>query len=171
LLHEAAESLSVMRARQAIERADVVVLVLDGSEPIAAQDTHIAGFAKEASRPIVVAINKWDLVEEREGKAKDWEATVRERLRFVKEVPFVLVSAKSGQRVAKILERVDEQFADSSKRVPTPRSIPGCKRNRSRSAARPRRAGACASFTRRRPASGPRASSFFATRPAACTSR
>jgi GTP-binding protein len=120
LLHEAAESLSVMRARQAIERADVVVLVLDGSEPIAAQDTHIAGFAKEASRPIVVAINKWDLVEEREVKAKDWEATVRERLRFVKEVPFVLVSAKSGQRVAKILEHVDEQFADSSKRVPTP---------------------------------------------------
>lgn len=120
LLHEAAESLSVMRARQAIERADVVVLVLDGSEPIAAQDTHIAGFAKDASRPIVVAINKWDLVLEREGKAKDWEGTLRERLRFVKEVPFVLVSAKSGQRVAKILDRVDELFADSSKRVPTP---------------------------------------------------
>jgi GTP-binding protein len=120
LLHEAAESLSVMRARQAIERADVVVLVLDGSEPIAAQDTHIAGFAKDASRPIVVAINKWDLVEEREGKAKDWEGTLRERLRFIKEVPFVLVSAKSGQRVAKILDRVDELFADASKRVPTP---------------------------------------------------
>jgi len=120
LLHEAAESLSVMRARQAIERADVVVLVLDGSEPIAAQDTHIAGFAKDASRPIVVAINKWDLIEEREGKAKDWEETLRERLRFVKEVPFVLVSAKSGQRVAKILDRVDELYADSSKRVPTP---------------------------------------------------
>jgi GTP-binding protein len=120
LLHEAAESLSVMRARQAIERADVVVLVLDGSEPIAAQDTHIAGFAKDASRPIVVAINKWDLVLEREGKAKDCEGTLRERLRFVKEVPFVLVSAKSGQRVAKILDRVDELFADSSKRVPTP---------------------------------------------------
>ena len=120
LLHEAAESLSVMRARQAIERADVVVLVLDGSEPIAAQDTHIAGYAKDASRPIVVAINKWDLVEEREVKAKDWEGALRERLRFVKEVPFVLVSAKSGQRVAKILDRVDELFADASKRVPTP---------------------------------------------------
>jgi GTP-binding protein len=119
-LHEAAESLSFMRARQAIERADVVVLVLDGSEPIAAQDTHIAGYAVDASRPIVVAINKWDLVEEREDKAKDWEQEMRERLRFVKEVPFVLVSAKSGQRVAKILDRVDELFADASKRVPTP---------------------------------------------------
>ena len=119
-LHEAAESLSVMRARQAIERADVVVLVLDGSEPIAAQDTHIAGYAVDAARPIVVAINKWDLVEEREDKAKDWEQEMRERLRFVKEVPFVLVSAKSGQRVVKILDRVDELFADAGKRVPTP---------------------------------------------------
>jgi GTP-binding protein len=119
-LHEPVESLSVMRARQAIERADVVVLVLDGSEPIAAQDTHIAGYAVDASRPIVVAINKWDLVEEREVKAKDWEAELRERLRFVKEVPFVLVSAKSGQRVAKILDHVDTLFAEASKRVPTP---------------------------------------------------
>jgi GTP-binding protein len=67
-----------------------------------------------------VAINKWDLVEEREGKAKDWEATVRERLRFVKEVPFVLVSAKSGQRVTRILDCVDTLFAEASKRVPTP---------------------------------------------------
>jgi len=119
-VHETAESLSALRARQAIERADVVVLVLDGSEPIAAQDTHIAGYAVEASRPIVVAINKWDLVVEREVKAKDWEAEMRERLRFVKEVPFVLVSAKSGQRVAKILDHVDALYADASKRVATP---------------------------------------------------
>jgi GTP-binding protein len=117
---EAVESLSVMRARQAIERADVVVLVIDGSEPITAQDTHIAGYAVDASRPIVVAINKWDLVEGREDRAKAWEQEMRERLRFVKEVPSVLVSARSGQRVVKILDRVDELFADSGKRVPTP---------------------------------------------------
>ena len=119
-LHEGADSLSAMRARQAMERADVVVLVLDGSEPIAAQDTHIAGYAVDASRPIVVAVNKWDLVEERDVKAKDWDRELRERLRFVKEVPFVLVSAKSGQRVVKILDRVDELYADAGKRVPTP---------------------------------------------------
>ncbi len=119
-LHGAAETLSVMRARQAIERADVVVLVLDASEAIAAQDTHIAGYAADASRPILVAINKWDLVEEREDKAKAWEREVRTRLRFVKEVPLVLVSAKSGQRVTKILDRVDELFAEASKHVSTP---------------------------------------------------
>lgn len=119
-LHETTESLSVMRSRQAIERADVVVLVLDGSEPIAAQDTHIAGYAVDAARPVVVAINKWDLVEEREATAKNWDQEIRERLRFVKEVPFVLVSAKSGQRVAKILDHVDQLYADSGKRIPTP---------------------------------------------------
>jgi GTP-binding protein len=119
-VHHTAESLSVMRARQAIERADVVVLVLDGSEPISAQDTHIAGYAVEAARPIVVAINKWDLVEGREAKAKAWAEDIRIRLRFVKQVPVVLVSAKSGQRVTAILDRVDNVFAEASKRVSTP---------------------------------------------------
>jgi GTP-binding protein len=117
---ETAESLSALRARQSIERADVVVLVLDGSQPIAAQDTHVAGYAAEAGRPIVVAINKWDLVALREEKAKEWEREVRERLRFVKEVPFVLVSAKTGQRVGRILDRVDDVFASAGQRVPTP---------------------------------------------------
>jgi GTP-binding protein len=119
-VHRVAESLSVMRARQAIERADVVVLVLDGSDAIAAQDAHIAGYAVEAARPVVVAVNKWDLVEGREAQAKAWAQEIRTRLRFVKEVPVVLVSAKSGQRVAKILDRVQEVYDDASKRVPTP---------------------------------------------------
>jgi GTP-binding protein len=119
-VHQVAESLSVMRARQAISRADVVVLVLDGSEPIAAQDAHIAGYASEAEKPVVVAINKWDLVEARAAKAKDWEEEIRTRLRFMKNIPVVLVSAKSGQRVSKILDRVSETYASASKRVSTP---------------------------------------------------
>ena len=115
-----AESLSVMRTRQAMERADVVVLVLDGSEPLAAQDAHIAGYAAEAARPVVVAVNKWDLVPGREEAAKSWTLDVRTRLKFMKDVPIVLVSAKSGQRVEKILDRIDEQYADASKRIATP---------------------------------------------------
>jgi GTP-binding protein len=109
-----------MRAHQAIERADVVVLVLDGSEPISAQDTHIAGYAVDAARPVVVAVNKWDLVEGREEKAKAWAEEIRIRLRFVKEVPVVLVSALSGQRVTKILDCVDTLYRDAGKRVATP---------------------------------------------------
>jgi GTP-binding protein len=119
-VRETVESLSVMRARKAIDAADVVVLVLDGSTPLAAQDTHIAGEAADAARPIVVAVNKWDLVPEREARAKAWEADLRARLKFVKEVPIVFVSARTGQRVDRILERVDRVYADASRRVATP---------------------------------------------------
>jgi GTP-binding protein len=119
-VHATAESLSVMQARHAIDRADVVVLVLDGSEPLAAQDTHIAGYAQEALRPVVVAVNKWDLVEGREQRAKDWSEEVRIRLKFLKGVPVVLISAKTGQRVERILKSVDEVHAQASRSVTTP---------------------------------------------------
>jgi len=119
-VHATAESLSVMQARHAIDRADVVVLVLDGSEPLGAQDTHIAGYAQEALRPVVVAVNKWDLVEGREERAKAWSEDVRIRLKFLKDVPMVLLSAKTGQRVEKILDRVDETYAQASRTVTTP---------------------------------------------------
>ncbi|HJQ99577.1 MAG TPA: ribosome biogenesis GTPase Der [Candidatus Polarisedimenticolaceae bacterium] len=115
-----AESLSVMQARHAIDRADVVVLVLDGSEPLSAQDTHIAGYSQEALRPVVVAVNKWDLVEGREQRAKAWAEDVRIRLKFLKDVPMVLVSAKTGQRVDRILRSVDEVYASASRSVTTP---------------------------------------------------
>lgn len=119
-VHETAETLSVMRARQAIERADVVVLVLDGSEPLTAQDTHVAGYALEAQRPVVIAVNKWDIVEAREQRAKEWSEEVRIRLKFLKEVPLVLLSAKTGQRVDQILRRVDEVYGQASRTVGTP---------------------------------------------------
>jgi GTP-binding protein len=119
-VHQTAESLSVMQARHAIDRADVVVLVLDGSEPLAAQDTHIAGYAQEALRPVVIAVNKWDLVEGREQRAKAWGEDVRIRLKFLKDVPTVLVSAKTGQRVERILRSVDDVYASASRSVTTP---------------------------------------------------
>jgi len=119
-VHETAESLSAMRTRQAIERADVVILVLDGTSPIAAQDARIAGYASEAARPVVVAVNKWDLVEGREARTKTRAADIRARSKFVKKVPFVYVSVTSGQRVDRLLAHVDEVYADASRRVPTP---------------------------------------------------
>ncbi len=117
---ETVETLSAVRARHAVEQADVVVLVLDAVAGIAAQDAHVAGYAVEASKPVVVAVNKWDLVEEREEAAKAWSREVASRLRFVKEVPVVLVSARSGQRVGRILEEAERVDAESAVRVPTP---------------------------------------------------
>jgi len=115
-----AEATSVVVARRSIERCRVAVLVLDATQAFAAQDAHIAGFVRDAGRPVVVAVNKWDLVESREDQAKAWLATVRERLRFVHESPMVLVSAKTGQRVVRILEHVDACYAAAGIRVGTP---------------------------------------------------
>jgi GTP-binding protein len=119
-VRQTAEVLSVVLARRSIERADVVVLVLDADAGFAAQDAHVAGYAWAAYKPVVVAVNKWDLIEGREEAARTWEEEIRYRLRFAKRVPMVLVSAKTGQRVEKILERVDDLHDRASVRVSTP---------------------------------------------------
>ena len=119
-VNRGAETLSVVAARNNIERADVVILVVDATESFAAQDAHIAGYAQEAKRPVVVAVNKWDIVEGREEAAAAWQEELRRRLKFVKEVPIVLVSARTGQRVLKLLDHVDTVYAAAGRRVPTP---------------------------------------------------
>lgn len=119
-VRQTAEVLSVVLARRSIERADVVVLVLDADAGFAAQDAHVAGYAWAAFKPLVVAVNKWDLIEEREDAARTWEEEIRYRLRFAKRVPMILVSAKTGQRVEKILEGVDDLHERASVRVSTP---------------------------------------------------
>lgn len=115
-----AESLSVSQAHRSIERADVVVLVLDATAPLAAQDTHVAGYAHEAFKPVVIAVNKWDRIETREEAAKAWEEEIRTRLRFFKDPHVVFVSARSGQRVGRILDLSWDVHAVAGKRVATP---------------------------------------------------
>jgi GTPase len=117
---EVADSLAEIHARKSIARADVVVLVLDAAEGFVAQDAHIAGYAREAWKPMVVAINKWDRLASREEAAKEWEKTARHRLRFASEVPVAFVSALSGQRVARLLVMADEVYRQAGVRVPTP---------------------------------------------------
>ena len=82
--------------------------------------THIAGAILDAYKPFLVAVNKWDLTEDREQSAKDWTERVRDRLRFAKEVPILLLSAKTGQRVDRILETADELHRLDGIRVSTP---------------------------------------------------
>ncbi len=115
-----AERFSVARARRNIDRCDVAVLVLDATQPFSAQDAHIAGYVLDAFKPLVVAVNKWDLVEQREDAARRWTEQVAHRLRFVKQVPLVLISAKTGQRVRKVLHRAEELWAAGGIEVPTP---------------------------------------------------
>ena len=114
------ERFSALRARDNIGRCDVAVLVLDVSEELAAQDARIAGYILDASKPQVVVVNKWDLLEDRETAAKRWEEKIRVRLKFTRGAPLVFASARTGQRVIRILEYVDEVHATAGIRVATP---------------------------------------------------
>ena len=118
-IRQRVERFSIVRAKANIERCDAAILVLDADEGIAAQDTHIAGYVHDAYKPLVVAVNKWDLIEGREESAKKWEADVHDRLRFAKQAPMVLISALTGQRALNVLDRVDEVHAAGSIRVGT----------------------------------------------------
>ncbi|MFA6955603.1 MAG: ribosome biogenesis GTPase Der [Thermoanaerobaculia bacterium] len=103
-----AEKLAVISARKAIERAEVVILVVDGLEGIAAQDAHVAGYAEEAGRAAIIVVNKWDAVERAEGLTTEFESQVRRRLKFLEYAPLEFISAKYGRRVEKLFGRIDE---------------------------------------------------------------
>jgi GTP-binding protein len=97
------ERYSVMRAMQAIERSDVVLLVIDAVDGITSQDTHIAGFIKDAWKSAVVLVNKWDLVEKDSFTMVEYTRKIRQELNFMDYVPVLYISAKTGQRVNKVM--------------------------------------------------------------------
>ena len=106
------EKYSVLRAFKAIERADVVLLMIDAAEGITAQDTHIAGFILDAWKSTVVLVNKWDTIEKDNETMDDYTRHVRKELNFMDYVPMLFISAKTGQRVDQVLPmalRVQEE--------------------------------------------------------------
>lgn len=113
------EKYSVMRSMRAIDRADVAVLVLDATEPFTAQDLHIAGYIEERKKGIVLAINKWDLVEKDDRTVGRFVERARDAFDFVPYAPIVFTSAETGQRVTQILEVALTVMAERTKRMPT----------------------------------------------------
>ncbi|MBY0495645.1 MAG: ribosome biogenesis GTPase Der [Cyanobacteria bacterium] len=115
------ESVSVLLAKRAIERADVVVLVLDATAGPTDQDGAIAGAAKEAGKGIIVAANKWDLMTVTEGvdATKVFDENLRYQLKFLDYAPIIHISAVTGERTPKLLELVDKVAAAARTRVPT----------------------------------------------------
>jgi GTP-binding protein len=114
------EKFSVLRAVRAIERADVAVLLLDATEGVLAQDTHVAGYVDEAARGLIVAVNKWDLVEKPPRVQQDYTATIRRELKFADWAPVLFLSAKTGQRVPRIIPTALQVQQQRTRRVPTP---------------------------------------------------
>ncbi len=113
------EKYSVMRTLRAINRSNVVLLVVDASEGVTAQDTHIAGYALEQSKGIVLVVNKWDKVEKDTNTMDEYTANIRQEFDFMSWVPMVFTSAKFGQRVNKVLDLALHVADERRKRVPT----------------------------------------------------
>jgi GTP-binding protein len=115
------EAVSVMLARRAIERSDVVVLVIDATQGPTDQDAAIAGSAHEAGRGIVIVANKWDLMKQQGADtAKEFDEKVRFSLKFADYAPILHISALTGERTPKLLETIDKVAASRRIRVPTP---------------------------------------------------
>jgi GTP-binding protein len=113
------EKFSVLRAVRAIERADVVALLIDAVEGITAQDTHVAGYAQEASKGLIIVVNKWDLIDKDTHTVDEYTHLLRQALSFVPYAPIVFISAKTGQRAQRVLDLALEVQAQRQKRVPT----------------------------------------------------
>jgi GTPase len=113
------EYYSVMRTIDAVDRSDVVILVLTADEEISAQDVKIASYAKRRMKEIMVVFNKWDLVEKETGTTGKFVAKLHEQMPFLQFAPVQFISAKTGQRINRIMETVVKIEEESEKRIST----------------------------------------------------
>ena len=111
------EKYSVIRALRAIDRADVVLLVMDAGETVTAQDMHVAGYIEQAVKGVVVIVNKWDLVEPK-SKA-EWTDYVRGEMKFLDYAPVLFTSALTGEGVDKLLPQAYEAFQERQRKIET----------------------------------------------------
>lgn len=103
-IYENVERYSVVRTLTAVDRSDICVLVIDGTEGVTEQDTKIAGYAHDNGKAIIIAVNKWDIVDKDDMSYRSFEKDIRETLGFITYAPIVFISAKTGQRVNKLLD-------------------------------------------------------------------
>jgi GTP-binding protein len=117
---EMAEKLSVIMARKSLERADVAIVLVDAIEGVTALDATIAGYAVDAGCSIIIAVNKWDIVKDKEtNTAAEFERGLREKMKFLDWAPVITMSALTGQRVERILPLVLRADEARNRRVPT----------------------------------------------------
>lgn len=118
-IHENVEYYSALRTERAVERADVCLLLIDGTEPLHNQDLKVAQKAWDAGTGLIILVNKWDLVEKETMTAPRFEKSLHEKAPFLRWVPVIFISAASGQRVHRILPKVLEVDEARRQRIPT----------------------------------------------------
>jgi GTP-binding protein len=118
-ISQGVEKYSVIRAMKGIERADIALVLIDASEGITEQDERIVGLAHEAGKGIILVLNKWDLVPEKEEGFKRFMAEVQQRLKFADYAPVITISAVTRQRITKVFEDIDKVMVETQRRVAT----------------------------------------------------
>jgi GTP-binding protein len=113
------EKYSVIHALKSMERAHVVLVVIDAEEGVTEQDLTIAGYALERGRAVILVVNKWDLVQKDQGTMKQYTEKVRLAFKFLPYAPILFVSALSGQRVSKIMADVEKVAEEFNRQIPT----------------------------------------------------
>lgn len=118
-VYESTEKYSVLRALKAIDRSDVVLVVIDAETGIREQDKTIAGYAHDAGRAIVIVVNKWDTVEPGEKVMKEFEENIRNEFQFLDYAPIVFLSAKTKRRLQRLIPIIKLVSESHTKRIPT----------------------------------------------------
>lgn len=116
---ERIEHYSVLRAYMAVDRADVCLIVIDAAEGFTEQDSKVAGYAHEQGKASIIVVNKWDLIEKDGKTMKEYEDKLKNDFSFMSYAPFLFISAKTGQRVSKLFEMIQEVHAQNAMRIST----------------------------------------------------
>lgn len=118
-IYDDIEKYSILRAKMAIERSDVCVIMIDATEGITEQDTKVAGLAHDAGRACVLAVNKWDAVEKNDKTMQEFKKKLDADFAFMSYAPQVFISAKTGQRIDKLFESIVMCYENTCRRITT----------------------------------------------------
>ncbi|NOZ12333.1 MAG: ribosome biogenesis GTPase Der [Acidobacteria bacterium] len=113
------EKISVLHAQQNIEKSDFVLMLIDSSQDTSLQDANISGYAHNHYKNVIILFNKWDLIEKDTGTVKKFEEQIRQKMKFLKYAPILFISAKTGQRVTRILPLIDKITEQATLKIPT----------------------------------------------------
>lgn len=118
-VYEKTEKYSVMRAMRAIDRSDVVLMVLNAEEGIREYDKRIAGFAHEAGKGVIIVVNKWDTIEKDNHTLHEFEEDIRQNFQYLSYAPIIFVSAKTKQRLGQLPELIERVSMNQKQRIPS----------------------------------------------------
>ena len=118
-IYENVERYSVVRALSAVDRADVCLIMVDGTEGVTEQDTKIAGYAHDNGKASIIVVNKWDIVEKETNTMKNFKLRIKEGFNFMMYAPSAFISSKTGQRVDELFDMINSAYEENHKRIST----------------------------------------------------